>query len=104
MNAWRRLFQDLVILAAVQAAYYQPQLPALVASHFDARGVPNDWPGKNVFFGIYLSMIAMLTRFFILLPRWSKGRIGFGMKIPNRNYCLATEGAEQTRTFSGARC
>jgi len=99
MSILRRLFYGLVVLAAVQVVYNYPQLPEVVASHFDGRGAPNDWSSKNVFFGIYFSIIAMLVGIFILVPRWSERRIGFGMKIPNRDYWLTPERLEQTRIF-----
>jgi len=41
MNALRRLFYGLIALAAVQTLYYYPQMPEVVASHFDGRGAPN---------------------------------------------------------------
>ena len=50
---------------------------------------------RNVFFAIYLSMIAMLAGVFVFLPRRSERRIGFSMKIPNRDYWLAPERLQQ---------
>ena len=79
--------------------YYYPQMPEVVASHFDGRGAPNGWSSRNVFFAIYLSMIALLVGIFIFVPRWSERRIGFSLKIPNRDYWLAPERLEQTRAF-----
>jgi uncharacterized membrane protein len=99
MSALRRLFYGLVVLAALQVMYYYPQMPEVVASHFDGRGTPNSWSGRNVFFAIYLAMIAMLVGVFILVPRWSERRIGFGMKIPNRDYWLAPERRQHTLAF-----
>ncbi|MCP4469200.1 MAG: DUF1648 domain-containing protein [Gammaproteobacteria bacterium] len=99
MSAPRRLFYCLVLLAAAQVLYYYPQMPEVVASHFDGRGAPNDWSGRNVFFGIYLSMVAMLVGIFIFVPRRSEKRIGFSLKIPNREYWLAPERLEHTRAF-----
>ena len=99
MNALRRLFYGLITLAAVQVIYYYPQMPEVVASHFDGRGVPNGWSSRNVFFAIYLFMLALLVGIFIFIPRWSERRIGFSLKIPNRDYWLAPERLQQTRTF-----
>ena len=99
MNALRRLFYGLIVLVAVQVMYYYPQMPEVVASHFDGRGAPNGWSSRNLFFAIYLSMIALLAGIFIFVPRWSERRIGFSLKIPNRDYWLAPERLEQTRAF-----
>ena len=47
MNALRRLFYGLIALAAVQVIYYYPQIPQVVASHFDGRGARNGWSSRN---------------------------------------------------------
>ena len=99
MNLLRRIFYGLVVLAAVQVVYYYPQMPGVVASHFDGLGAPNGWSGRNAFFGLYLGIVAMLVGIFVYLPRWSEKRTSFGMKIPNREYWLAPERLEQTRAF-----
>jgi uncharacterized membrane protein len=99
MNWFRRIFFALVALALIQIIYYYPQMPDVVASHFDGRGTPNDWASKNGFFGLYLAIILMLIAVFEFVPRWSETRIRFGMKIPNRDYWLAPERVEQTKAF-----
>lgn len=99
MISLRRLFYALLALAALQVMYYYPQMPEVVASHFDGRGAPNGWSSRNVFFAIYLSMIALLVGIFIFVPRWSEARIRFSLKIPNRDYWLAPDKLEQTRAF-----
>jgi uncharacterized membrane protein len=99
MSALRRLFYGLLALAALQVMYYYPQMPEVVASHFDGHGAPNGWSSRNVFFAIYLSMIALLVGIFIFVPRWSERRISFSLKIPNRDYWLAPDKLEQTRAF-----
>lgn len=99
MNWFRRIFFALVALALVQIVYYYPQMPDVVASHFDGLGAANDWAGKNAFFGLYLAIIVMLIAVFEFVPRWSLTRSNFGMKIPNRDYWLAPERIEQTKAF-----
>ncbi len=99
MNYLKRIFFALVALAILQIVYYYPQMPDLVASHFDGLGTPNDWSGRNGFFGIYLAMLMLLVLVFIYVPGWSEKRVKFGMKIPNREYWLAPERLEQTREF-----
>jgi uncharacterized membrane protein len=94
-----RVFYSLVVLAIIQIVYYYPQMPAVLASHFDGLGVPNDWLGKNGFFGLYLAIILMLIAVFVFAPRWSVARARFSMKIPNREFWLAPERVEQTRGF-----
>jgi uncharacterized membrane protein len=94
-----RVFYSLVVLAIIQIVYYYPQMPAVLASHFDGLGAPNTWSGKNAFFGLYLVMILMLIAIFIFAPRWSETRAKFSMKIPNQEFWLAPERVAQTREF-----
>ena len=96
---FRRLFFTLVAIAMLQVIYYYPQMPDVVASHFDGRGAPNGWASRNGFFGIYLAMILILIAVFVLVPRWAESGSRFAMKIPHRDYWLAPERIEQTRAF-----
>ena len=99
MKAGRYLFYGLVAVALAQAFYYYPQMPHIVASHFDGRGAADGWSSRNFFFGIYLAMLALTTGVFMLLP----GRIGasgdFAHRFPNREYWLAPDRIERTRAF-----
>lgn len=99
MTWFRRIFYALVALALIQVIYYYPQMPEVVASHFDGLGAPNDWASKQGFFGLYLAIILMLVAVFELVPRWSGNSGRFGRKIPNRDYWLAPERVEQTKAF-----
>jgi len=99
MNWLKRIFFALIALAIIQIAYYYPQMPEVVASHFDGLGAANDWSGRNGFFGLYGAMLALLILVFIYAPKWSEQRARFGMKIPNREYWLASERLEQTKQF-----
>lgn len=86
-------------IALLQSAFYYPQLPQVVAAHFDGAGVANDWSSRDVFFAIYLAMIALLAGVFELLPRLSGERGKLRMNIPNREYWLAPERQQQTLLF-----
>ena len=92
-------FFALIALAIAQIVIYYPQMSDVVASHFDGLGTANDWSGRNGFFGLYITMLALLVLVFIYAPRWSEKRAQFGMKIPNREYWLAPERLDQTREF-----
>ena len=59
---YRNLFYGLVAVALLQSVFYYPQLPAVVASHFDGAGIANGWSSRNVFFTVYLVMVAMVTQ------------------------------------------
>jgi uncharacterized membrane protein len=98
-NFYRYLFYALVAVALLQSVFYYPQMPAVVASHFDGTGVANGWSSRNVFFAIYLAMVAMLIGIFICLPRRSGERGKLRMNIPNREYWLAPQRRGQTMEF-----
>jgi len=99
MNFYRYLFYGLVGVALLQSFFYYPQLPPVVASHFDGAGTANGWSSRNVFFAVYLTMIAMLVGIFIWLPHWS-GAVGkLRMNIPNREYWLTPQRQQQTMQF-----
>ena len=99
MSVHRHLFFGLVGVSLLQVIYYYPQLPLVVASHFDASGAANGWSSRNGFFATYLVMVALLIGVFVLLPRWVAKRGGLGMKIPNRDFWLAPERRRQTHAF-----
>ena len=99
MSWFRRIFLALVAVAITQVIYYYPQMPDVVASHFNGLGAPNDWASKQGFFGLYLAIVLMLVAIFEFVPGWSESRSSFGMKIPNRDYWLAPERVEQTKAF-----
>ena len=99
MVFYRYLFYGMAGVALLQTVFYYPQLPGVVASHFDGAGAPNDWSNRNTFFAIYLIMIAMLMVVFDLIPKWSGNRGKIRMNIPNRDYWLAPERSAETLTW-----
>lgn len=99
MSWLRRIFYILVASAVIQVIYYYPKMPAVMASHFDGLGAPNDWSSRGFFFGIYLGIVLLLVIVFEFVPQWSEKRSSFGMKIPRPDYWLAPERIEQTRAF-----
>ena len=94
-----RVFFALVVLAIIQVAYYYPQMPVTVASHFDGLGAPNAWSGKTGFFGLYLAIVLMLVGVFVWVPAWSEKRANFGLKIPHAEHWLAPGRIAETRQF-----
>lgn len=95
----RPIFIFLLIVSALQCAYYYPRLPGTVASHFDRAGYPNDWSSKALFFGIILAMTAMNAFVFLLMPRWFPRFSQDRMNLPHKNYWLAPERAEETHLY-----
>lgn len=90
------IFVLLALYAAVHFASVYPELPGVVASHFDGRGRPNGWQTKQAFFAV----IAGMTILCVL--------IGFGLasiigaipiqliNLPNKRYWLSPERRDET--------
>jgi uncharacterized membrane protein len=92
----RLLFAVLAAGAAVYFSTYYPQLPDVVASHFNAQGVPNGWQTKPAFFGgfVGVSVLAVLVGFGI--PRIISAMPPQLINLPNKHYWLAPEHRAET--------
>ncbi len=99
MNWLRGIFIALTALAIAQILFYYPQIPDVVASHFDGSGTPNDWAGKTGFFVLYGIILVLLVIIFLYVPIWSEKHRKFGMNLPNRDYWLAPGQRAQTLSF-----
>jgi uncharacterized membrane protein len=83
------VFVLLALYAAIHFSVVYPQLPNVVASHFNGRGAPNGWQTKQAFFTIFVGMTVLCLL------------IGFGVasiigvlppqliNLPNKQYWLA---------------
>jgi uncharacterized membrane protein len=90
------IFALLALYAAVHFSSIYPQLPGVVASHFDGRGAPNGWQTKQAFFTVFVGVTVLCVL------------IGFGLasiigaipiqliNLPNKSYWLAPEHREET--------
>jgi uncharacterized membrane protein len=52
----------------VRCALVWPQLPPVVASHFDARGVPNGFQSRGAFVALVIGSQLLVVAVFALLP------------------------------------
>ena len=100
MTAYSRwLFLALLMACFAHAAYYYPQLPDTVASHFGASGQPDAWSGKSSFLRVYVVVTALCGVLFglggILLARLPVSLIN----LPNKNYWLSDAHKNETVSF-----
>ena len=80
----------LFVLLAVGAAIYfsslYAQLPEVVASHFNARGVPNGWQTKSAFFSVLIGVSVLAAMVGFGIPRLIMLLPPDYINLPNKNY------------------
>ena len=96
MDNLRNIFIALLGLSLLQIMLYYPQLPHVMASHFDGAGHPNGWMPKTMFFAIHIAMMMLMVISFLYFPvetrRFPTGR----WSIPDREYWFAPERVKET--------
>ncbi len=93
------IFALLVLFAAVHFSNVYPQLPNVVASHFNGRGAANGWQTKSAFFSVFagVSVLAAVVGFGI--PRIIAAVPEQLINLPNKQYWLAPERRAETLAF-----
>jgi len=96
------IFVLLVLYAAVHFSNLYPQLPDVVASHFNARGAANGWQTKQAFFSVFIgvSVLAIVVGFGV--PRIIAAVPAQLINLPNKQYWLAPEHRAETMAFLNA--
>lgn len=93
----------LLVIVAVQIAYYAPRLPATVAAHFTAGGAPDGWSSKTELLVLYVAIVLLVVLSFatlpLVLPRIPESVIN----LPHKDYWLAAVRREETFRDLGAR-
>ena len=81
----------LVVVVVGQHAWYWPQLPERVATHFGVDGKPNDWMSRAAA-TVLLASIQLGLPLFLIFVNFLAGRLPDSLlNIPNREYWLAPE-------------
>jgi hypothetical protein len=88
-------------VAAFQLAYYYPQLPAVIAGHFNAAGMPNSWEPKSVFFTIICIVYVIFAALAWAMPQLITSLPPELVHLPNKAYWLAPQRREQTAHLLG---
>jgi uncharacterized membrane protein len=93
------LFVLLAVYAAVHFSSYYPQLPDVVASHFNARGVANGWQTKSAFFSMFVGVSVLAAVVGFAIPRMISVMPVELVNLPNKRYWLAPEHLAETMEF-----
>lgn len=87
--------------AAADLAWHYPQLPASMAVHFNAAGVPDRWSPKSEFLTTWILMTLLLGGLFAGLRVLVRFLPADYINMPRREYWLAPERAASTRAEVG---
>jgi len=93
------VFVLLALYAAIHFSYRYPQLPDVVASHFDVHGVANGWQTKSAFFRIFLTVSVLAAVIGFGIPRIIAAVPPQLVNLPNKRYWLAPEHLAETQEF-----
>ena len=91
-----------VVLAGYAAIHFPPyyqQLPDVVASHFNGRGVANGWQTRSAFFTVFVSVSVLAAVIGFAIPRIISAMPPELIHLPNRQYWLAPDHLAETRAF-----
>jgi uncharacterized membrane protein len=91
-----------VVLAAIAAVYFwsmYAQLPETVATHFSGTGTPGNWQPKSVLMWTLVAVSVIPAVLVFGVPAIVRALPAALVNIPNREYWLSGERAEQTQEF-----
>lgn len=89
-------FALVLACAAVFVLVTSDDLPALVAAHFDAAGVPNGFMPRSIYVTLTLFLVVGVPILLVLPLRMATARPAERLNLPNKAYWLAPERRENT--------
>ena len=91
MNKKHNILIVLTMIYLAQTAYFYPQLPAQVASHFNFWGEADGWMPKENFLVFHMILLVFILGTISLLPVLFNNLPDSFINIPNKSYWLAPE-------------
>lgn len=101
MNLAKAILFLLIGIFAAQIIYYYPNLPEIVATHFDGRGQSNGFMTKQNFVIFEAFFLLLIIGEFSLLPYLIEKFPNSMLNLPNKAYWLAEE--RRAETFAKIR-
>ena len=99
---WLIIFAATLFVAG-ELAYFYPQLPDPMASHFDFEGVPDGWMPKEKFLGVMGGTWIMLL-VLLAIPTLLAMKIPASLvNLPHKDYWLAPQRSKETRRVVARR-
>lgn len=95
LNTTRSILIFLTIVFLAQLAYFYPQLPELVASHFNYPGEPDGWMSKGSFLVFQAVLLVFILGMTSLTPVLFNNLPDAFINIPNKTFWLAPERREE---------
>ncbi|RDD30482.1 hypothetical protein CR161_07015 [Prosthecochloris sp. ZM] len=93
------LFSLLGALMVGHAIYHYPLLPDRIAIHFGFAGTPDAWGSKTAFFFWYFVLTLIIVGGYALLQRTFSQKNTSWISIPNKEYWLEPERADETLDY-----
>lgn len=90
------ILAGLMLLGVVQHAWYWPQLPERVATHFGIDGKPNDWMSRSASTIVFLALQLGVPVFMLTMTSLAARMPVSMVNIPNREYWLHPERRDAT--------
>jgi uncharacterized membrane protein len=85
------ILAGLMLLGVFQHAWYWPQLPERVATHFGIDGKPNDWMSRSASTIVFLALQLGVPVFMLAMTSLAARMPVSMVNIPNREYWLHAE-------------
>ena len=98
----RFLYAFLFLAGLLISAYYYPQMPQRMASHFASDGHVNGWQSREAFFLLMLLVSSSSALVSFVAPRQIAAKANHRINLPHRDFWLAPERRAETMRFISA--
>lgn len=101
MRPARIILVFLIAASVSHCVFYYPNLPEMMATHFNAAGKPDGWMAKSSFFLLEAGILLLIVSEFTLLP-YLIGKFPTSLiNMPNKEYWFAEERRARTLVVIG---